>query len=494
MEHYSPYKDYLESQPNYFELLSSLKTFVSAIRNHIGESKIMKLSDLLNYIAFLDQNNIPINSTVIVGDASNSINLLTSHSAKGLEYESVFIINCTDESWNNQPKSSFKILPCNLQITPNKDNYDDRLKLFYVALTRAKKNLYFTTSQKSVDNKSLKKLSFLDDIINFNKISDSISLTLKEGIKDKKSNNHIISLDKKSNSHLSKEQLENLDFLKPVLENYKLSVTHLNNFLDITTDSGTGLRGGPHKFLEMNLLRFPQSKSRSSCYGTAMHEALRKFYVQMRQRRGLLVEDELLANFQYALRDQRLSIDDYNYCLEQGKRELRRYYQESSHKFNPRSYLEFNFREQNIRVGEAKITGAIDKIEYIPETKKLLVTDYKTGKTLTSWAPKENYARIKATRYQRQLYFYRLLIQNSHYFDKFKHCTFEGALEFLEAQFENERVLVTDVSDNEIDTLSNLVQAVWQKIMNLDFPDTNHYADSLEGNEAFIRDLIEGVI
>lgn len=489
MEYYSPYKEYIESQLNYFEILSSLKTFVSAIRNHIGENKIMQLKELLLYVDFLDQNSIPINNKIAIGDTNNSINLLTAHGAKGLEFQIVFVINCADESWNKTQKNNFKVLPQNLQIIPDKDNYEDRLKLFYVALTRAKSKLYFTASQKSSDNKLLKKISFLDGIINFNLVSDSTLLN-KHTLNDK----HIVAIDKKSQAHLSKEQLKSLDFLKPVLESYKLSVTHLNNFLDITTDVGTGIRGGPNKFLEMNLLRFPQSKTRSSCYGTAMHEALRKFYVQMRQRQGLLIEDELLANFQYALRNQRLNNEDYAYCLEQGRRELTRYYIESSHKFNPRSYLEFNFKDQNIKVGDARITGAIDKIEYIPNAKQLLVTDYKTGKTLTSWYPKESYAKIKATRYQRQLYFYKLLIQNSHYFDKFKHCTFQGALEFLEAQFENERVLIADVLDGEIDKLSLLVQAVWQKIMTLDFPDTSHYPDTMEGNQLFIDDLIEGTI
>ena len=39
--------------------------------------------------------------------------------------------------------------------------------------------------------------------------------------------------------------------LKAALEGYTLSVTHLNNFLDVTN-------GGPQKFIETNLLQFPQ--------------------------------------------------------------------------------------------------------------------------------------------------------------------------------------------------------------------------------------------
>ena len=43
------------------------------------------------------------------------------------------------------------------------------------------------------------------------------------------------------------------DLLKSTLADYKLSVTHFHNFLDIT-------RGGPESFLMQSLLRFPQTK------------------------------------------------------------------------------------------------------------------------------------------------------------------------------------------------------------------------------------------
>jgi len=44
------------------------------------------------------------------------------------------------------------------------------------------------------------------------------------------------------------------DLLAPTLETYKLSATHLNNFLDVS-------RGGPQNFLLNNLLHFPSAKN-----------------------------------------------------------------------------------------------------------------------------------------------------------------------------------------------------------------------------------------
>ena len=59
------------------------------------------------------------------------------------------------------------------------------------------------------------------------------------------------------------------DLLAPALETYKLSATHLNNFLDVS-------RGGPQNFLLNNLLHFPSAKNSAAAYGTAIHSSLQQ--------------------------------------------------------------------------------------------------------------------------------------------------------------------------------------------------------------------------
>lgn len=65
----------------------------------------------------------------------NRVNLLTIHKSKGLEYPVVFIIGCND----------------NLLPHEKSNNIDDEKRLFYVAITRAEKELYLssTTSYNS---------------------------------------------------------------------------------------------------------------------------------------------------------------------------------------------------------------------------------------------------------------------------------------------------------------------------------------------------------
>src|SRR5207253_1773621 len=63
-------------------------------------------------------------------------------------------------------------------------------------------------------------------------------------------------------------------YLEDQLKNYRLSVTHLNNFLDLSL-------GGPAYFLEQNLLHFPVAKSPMALYGSAVHMALSRAHSQV---------------------------------------------------------------------------------------------------------------------------------------------------------------------------------------------------------------------
>ena len=63
------------------------------------------------------------------------VNLLTLHAAKGLEFSVVFIIGCEDH-----------LLPLNLEGLTS--DIEEERRLFYVGMTRAKRQLFLTRSRK----------------------------------------------------------------------------------------------------------------------------------------------------------------------------------------------------------------------------------------------------------------------------------------------------------------------------------------------------------
>ena len=472
------YKQYLKSQPNYLELLSGLKAFVTATRDHVSEQKL-NLSSLLEFVDLLQNQRIPINSTFVIGDETKNINLVTAHGAKGLEFENVFVLHCNKEIWEGKSKSNLLSPPMNLNISPPKDNIDDKIKLFYVSLTRAKRNLYLTRATHSVNDKILTNLGFLENKIEFEKIEENNPETHEA---------HFSPIRIKLNINVPDKA-----FLEPVLKNYKLSVTHLNNFLNIT-----GLtedeRGGPKKFLELNLLRYPQAKHRSNSFGTAMHETIRIFLLNSRAQSQILSVEMLLETFEKCLSKEKLNDRDFSEYLRLGQKHLRNYYVRELIGGDFSCYLEFDFANHNIEVGKSRITGKIDKIQILKDQGSLLVTDFKTGKVPKniSWKGGNEFESIKLENYKRQLIFYKLLIDNSSTF-KFSQAqnqTFTGQLEFFESPKEIIK-LKYELKNDEAKILQKLISVVWKKIMNLDFPDTSRYSNSFQGNLEFIEDLIQ---
>ena len=105
--------------------VKDLETFVGISENYPTLQKL--LEDLA-----LD----PIESTAVDTEASNQdespLVLSTIHSAKGLEWDQVFIIQCLDG-----------IIPSGYSVK-NEEEVDEELRLLYVACTRARNNLYLT--------------------------------------------------------------------------------------------------------------------------------------------------------------------------------------------------------------------------------------------------------------------------------------------------------------------------------------------------------------
>ncbi len=89
-------------------------------------------------------------------EKGGKVNLMTIHSAKGLEFEVVFLAGVEDD-----------IIPHSRSIDENPENIEEERRLFYVAITRAKQFLYMTSCRTRTVMRVRKECSpspFLEEI------------------------------------------------------------------------------------------------------------------------------------------------------------------------------------------------------------------------------------------------------------------------------------------------------------------------------------------
>lgn len=101
---------------------------------------------LRRYLAFY-ATPPKLEATEPVGDA-DGVSLLTVHASKGLEFETVFLIDCSHSSWTGKSVRGWEIPPTLINKRALAPEHEYR-RLMYVAITRAKQNLVVSFATKT---------------------------------------------------------------------------------------------------------------------------------------------------------------------------------------------------------------------------------------------------------------------------------------------------------------------------------------------------------
>ncbi|MBU1071100.1 ATP-dependent helicase, partial [Patescibacteria group bacterium] len=140
--------NHLLKQKNKADELHQLNMFFTQIKNMAFQDKNLNLSKLLDNINALREQKIKttISSPITLKE---SITITTAHKAKGLEWDHVYIYRCVDGKWGNpRIRQLIKLPPEILEFTAIEDPQNEERRLFYVAITRAKKTLNLTSASQ----------------------------------------------------------------------------------------------------------------------------------------------------------------------------------------------------------------------------------------------------------------------------------------------------------------------------------------------------------
>lgn len=465
-----------------WQLLGQL-TILTARAQESSEQSL----NLIDFIDFCDSYRLAklvILDTSPFRESLNAANLMTAYAAKGQEFDTVILLDAVDNVWGKSAKrQSDKIsLPANLaHVRLNKNTDDDKLRLLFVALSRAKRKLIITSYKSSLSGRNSEPLSYLNEHQQSGQLISPFLPKMQQVVKRPRSSEvlNLATAPNWWNRHLDNFKAERTALLKDRLENFHLSATALNNFTNV---SG----GGPQSFFVNEILKFPQTQSERAQYGSAMHLTLDWLFKQTQIAKGHPPKIvSVLSEFEHLLSQRQLTNSEFKQLLLRGQEALKSYLIQVPFSVGADDLSEFASRpvigkQQNIR-----LSGAIDRLSINNQDKTIKIMDYKTGVSYNRWSNSD----IKSLHHKRQLYFYKLLLENT---SRFKgYSVTQASIQFVEPNEEGEIINIElQFNPEEEKYLKNLITAVWQRIMNLDFPSTENYSEDVKGILAFERDLL----
>lgn len=468
-------EDILTTEPDlYLRYLEGLRTIRTTLRDHHeNETESITLLSFVRFIDLYQQTGAILTSIHRPAEGTDSVNLMTAHKSKGLEFDTVYITGAVESMWGERVRTRSRLIsyPENMPLAAAGDSADERLRLFFVAVTRAKRNLFISYATTNDAGKPLDRAGFLTDF-------DSSTI-----VETSSTHDNVVRSELQWYSRIAKPSNDLRDILAPTLESYKLSATHLGNFLDVT-------RGGPETFLVHNLLRFPQHMSPAAAYGSAVHAALQRAHSHLSATGKQRALEDILRDYETELSQHRLSREDAALYSQKGTDVLQAFLHANYSTFSPSQKVELNFAGQQSIVDGAHLTGKLDLVDIDTRAKTMTVTDYKTGHPSRSWKGTTDYEKIKLHRYRQQLMFYKLLVEHSRDYRTF--TVNRGILQFVEPAKSGEILaLEDDFSAAELDTFRRLIAAVWCKITTLDLPKTDHFEQNYKGILAFEQYLLD---
>jgi DNA helicase-2/ATP-dependent DNA helicase PcrA len=291
-----------------------------------------------------------------------SAKVMTIHSAKGLEFTYVFVINMVEQRFPTREKVDAIEIPMVLvkDILPEGDfHLQEERRLFYVAITRARRNLYLSWAKDYGGARAKKPSQFL------------VETKLVPSDKVSKATGKVVFT--KENSKNGKAQVyQNL----PV----KFSFTDLSTFQNC-----------PLQYKYQCYLKLPSAGSQHQSFGNTIHKTFEEFLKLYKNNSsetqtdlfGKKLSESPLPDFKFLenlysknwLDDWYPSKTEKEKYRKAGLGMLKTFYENIKEKKPKTKYIEQFFK---LKLGAYDVVGKIDRADKLDGG--LEIIDYKTGK------------------------------------------------------------------------------------------------------------------
>jgi len=336
-------------------LVSEFLRFVEE-KSLLEENKtFLSFMEYLDY--YLEGGGTMEPQNILMVEEATAVRCMTVHAAKGLEFDTVFVIGLTNNRFPTRKRTEAVSFPRELikGIVPEGDlHLQEERRLFYVAMTRAKDQLYLS----AIDKKRNPKSRFIDEV------GDESSWYIEHRAVEHAPIHE--EAEPKAEELLPAAGWQFSLF--PIPERLKLS------FSQIDTYQRCGLK---YKF--RYVYRIPTAPKAYYTYGEVQHRVLEEFFSRI--KRGEEVSSETLRElYEKHWRDEphlwpgdTLQQREYK---KRGYEELTEFYERNKDTLQAPLALEENF---SFEVGGHLVTGRIDRVDAL-DGEKVEVIDYKTGR------------------------------------------------------------------------------------------------------------------
>ncbi|MEY3052557.1 MAG: hypothetical protein RLY31_2342 [Bacteroidota bacterium] len=387
-------------------LAAILYRFTGFVQQESDRRPRLEPGELLELLKSMDANRLAIElgvedqwggGSAADGRPVRQVQLLTVHSAKGLEFQRVFLPDCSKKRWDPVTQnSSFQFtFPDTLTGSTGEDALEARRRLLYVAMTRAKEFLQLSYATMDDNGRTQEKAQVLGNW------EEHEWQEGPAGPGQAALVSHPVLLAEPQEFGQTQAY-----WLEPLLERWSISPSALNQYLRC-----------PLSFYYQHLLKIPTLPSTAGAYGLAVHGALaRGFGEKLRGgSEGAFPGPEQFGEFfvreMYRRRSQ-FERREFDARLSSGKQRIEGYVR-SEMKAWPATCL-VEQRYARVMVDDVPMTGVIDRVDQLPGLQTHLL-DYKSGakEYIRKQSAKPSGQLPAGGDYWRQMHFYKILYDHA---------------------------------------------------------------------------------
>ncbi|MFQ5769142.1 MAG: ATP-dependent helicase, partial [bacterium] len=354
--------------------IQNIARFFNLVQNYSEVSGRNRVPEFAKYLdTLIEAGDDP--ATAEADSDEDAVNVLTYHKAKGLEFPVVFMVSLVDQKFPTRRRSDPLDLPDELikDVLPSGDfHLQEERRLFYVGMTRAQKELYFTSARDYGGVRTRKVSQFVLEALDKPRADDQYTKT-----------SPLETIERFA--PITKESLQDPG---QIPENEIISLSHyqIDDYLTC-----------PLKYKFVHILKVPILPHHSVIYGRAIHEAIKEYHRRKMNGRDISVEELIKVFEKNWLSEGFLTREHEEERLRVGRESLARFYeQQEASPWQP-SFVEkdFSFLLENNR-----IVGRWDRVDI--RDGEIYIVDFKSSEVRTQEAAD------KRTKENLQLFIYAL--------------------------------------------------------------------------------------